>query len=68
VSVSVELAATTTLPKLKLAGNAVSAPGATPVPESGSVSEGLDAFELMVTVPLALPADCGANVTVNAML
>ena len=57
VSVSVELAATTTFPKLKLVGAAVSAPGATPVPDSGNVSEGLDAFELMVTVPLALPVD-----------
>ena len=57
VSVKVELAATTTFPKLKFVGDAVSAPGATPVPDSGKVSEGLDALELMVTVPLALPAD-----------
>jgi len=56
VSVSVELAATTILPKLKLVGDAVNAPGATPVPESGRVREGFDALEVMVTVPLALPA------------
>ena len=68
VSVRVELAATTTLPKLKLVGDAVSAPGATPVPERGSVSEGFDAFDVMVTLPLALPAACGANVTVKVVL
>ena len=68
VSLRVELAATTTLPKLKLAGVAVSAPGATPVPDKDIVSVGFDAFEVMVTVPLALPAACGANVTENVVL
>ena len=68
MSVSVELAATTMLPKLRLVGDAVNAPGATPVPESGSVREGFDPFDVMVTVPLALPTACGANVTVNVVL
>ena len=68
VSVSVELPDRTTFPKLRLAGAEVSAPGAIPVPESGRVREGFDAFDVMVTVPLALPPTCGANVTVNVVL
>jgi len=68
VSVSDELLPRTRLPKLRLAGDAVNAPGATPVPESGNVSEGFDAFDVMVTVPVALPAVCGAKPTLNVVL
>lgn len=56
VSVKVELAAMTTLPKLKLAGVAVNAPGVTPVPDNDIVRVGFDAFDVIVTVPLAAPA------------
>jgi len=68
VSVSDELLPKTRLPKLKLVGDAVNAPGATPVPESGSVSDGFDAFDVMVTVPVAFPAVCGAKPTLNVVL
>src|ERR1700674_5447962 len=59
---------TITLPKLSLVGFDPSAPGATPVPDNGMVSVGLEAFEVIVTLPLTLPADAGVNVTVNAAL
>jgi len=47
----------TTLPNASLDGFSESVPGATPVPVSDMVSVGFDAFEVIVTVPLALPAD-----------
>jgi len=56
-----------TLPKASLVGLSESVPGVTPVPESDIVSVGFDAFELIVTVPLALPVACGAKVTVNVV-
>jgi len=56
-----------TLPKASLDGLSESVPGATPVPVSDIVSVGFDAFELIVTVPLALPVACGANVTVKVV-
>lgn len=59
---------TVTLPKLRLVGFEPSAPGATPVPDKGIVSVGLEAFDVMVTFPLALAAVCGANVTVKVVL
>jgi len=68
VSVSDALLPTSRLPKLKLVGDAVSAPGATPVPESGRVSDGFDAFDVMVTVPVTFPAVCGAKPTLNVVL
>jgi hypothetical protein len=57
--------ATATLPKLRLAGFAVSWPGATPTPESGTVSVGLFASEEMVRLPLAFPADAGVKMALN---
>ena len=66
---AVPLVPTTTLPRLSVLGVAVSCPAAAvPVPDSGIVSVGLDAVEVMVTLPLALAADCGANVTVKLAL
>jgi len=59
---------TVTLPKLRLAGLAPSVPGVTPVPDSGMVRVGFDAFDVRVTLPLALPADDGANETVKVAL
>lgn len=59
---------TCTLPKLRLVGFAPNAPSANPVPDNGSDSVGLGASEVMVTVPLRLPAACGANVAVNVVL
>jgi hypothetical protein len=57
-----------TVPKLRLAGFAPRAPGPTPVPDNAIDSVGLGAFEVIVTVPLALPVACGAKVTVNVVL
>ena len=68
VSESDLLLPTVTPPKLRLAGLAPSAPGVTPVPDRGMVSVGLEALDVMVTLPLALPADDGANETVKVEL
>jgi len=66
---AVPLVPTTTLPKARVVGVTESCPAAVaPVPDSGIVSVGLEAFEVMVTLPLALVADCGANVTVKLAL
>jgi len=56
------------LPKLRLVGFALSAPGVTPVPDTGMVNDGLDPLDAMVTVAAAFPLDLGANVIVNVAL
>ena len=68
VSDRVSLLPTVTLPKPRLVGFDPSAPGAIPVPDKGTVRVGFGAFEVIVTVPLTLPADAGANVTLKAAL
>ena len=57
-----------TLPKLRLAEFDPIWPGETPVPDSAMLSDEFEASEVIVTVPLALPADCGAKLTVNVAL
>ena len=59
---------TVTLPKLRLVGFDPNAPAATPVPVSGMVSVGLDAFEVIVILPLRLAADAGVSVTEKVAL
>jgi hypothetical protein len=59
---------TVTVPKVRLVGFDPNAPGATPVPDNGSNSEGFGASEVIVTVPLALPAARGEKVAVNVVL
>jgi hypothetical protein len=59
---------TVTLPKLRLVGFALRAPGATPVPETGMVSVGFVAVEVTVRLPLTAPAAAGANLTVKVAL
>jgi len=59
---------TATLPKLRLEGFDPRAPTETPVPDSAIVKVGFDPSDVMVTVPLALPPDWGAKVTVNVVL
>ena len=59
---------TVTFPKLRLVGFDPSVPCVTPVPVTGIVRVGLDAVEVMVTLPLALAADSGANATLNVVL
>ena len=47
---------------------AVSVPAAVAVPESETVNDGLEASLVMVSVPVGLPADVGANTTFNDLL
>ena len=68
VSESDPVLPTFTLPKLRLVGFALRAPGATPVPDTPMVRPGLGAVDAMVTVPLAFPLAFGANATVNVVL
>jgi hypothetical protein len=66
---AVPLVPTTTLPRPRVVGVTVSCPAAAvPVPDSGMVSVGLDAFEVIVTLPITVPADAGVNVTVKLAL
>ena len=57
-----------TLPKLRLAGFDPSVPNAAPVPVTGIVSVGFDAFEVIVTLPLTAPEETGENETLNVAL
>jgi hypothetical protein len=68
VSDNVWLLPTCTLPKLRLAAVAVSAPGATPVPDSEMARFGFDALLVMERLPLADPAVVGVNVTLKVAL
>jgi len=57
---------TVTLPIANVVGFTVNCPGAAePVPDKGIVNVGLEAFEVIVTLPLAFPAVVGANFTLN---
>jgi hypothetical protein len=68
--VAVPLVPTTTLPGIvTVVGFAVSVPAAaTAVPVSGIDKLGFEAFDVTVTVPLNVPVDVGAKVTVNDVL
>jgi len=59
---------TVTLPKLRLVGFAPSVPGVTPVPDNGMLNVGFEALDVIVTLPLTLPADDGVNETVKVAL
>src|SRR5271167_715297 len=59
---------TVTLLKLRLVGFDPSPPGAIPVADNGMVRLGFEAFDVTVRLPLAVPADCGVNVTVKVAL
>ena len=65
VSERVSLFPTVTLPKLRLLGFDPSTPGETPLPVSGMVSVGFEAFEVTVTLPVELAAVAGVNVTLK---
>jgi hypothetical protein len=54
--------------KVRLVGDAVRVAGVTAVPLKGIDKLGFEAFEVTVTVPLNVPVDVGANVTVNDVL
>jgi hypothetical protein len=49
-------------------GFAVNVPCVTPVPESGMLKFESEAVEVMLALPLELPADCGAKVTEKVVL
>ena len=59
---------TVTLPKLRLAGLGDSDPAARPVPDNPMLRVGFEAFDVTVTVPVALPAVEGVNVTLKVVL
>ena len=65
VSDRVWLLPTCTLPKLRLVAVAVSDPGVTPVPESGTVKVGFDALLVMKRLALADPPVVGVKVTLK---
>ena len=66
---AVLLVPTTTLPTATGAGETLSCPAAdVPFPLTAIVSVGLDPFDVTVTVPLAVVAVSGANVTLNVAL
>ena len=68
VSGTVCLFPTVSLPKEMLVGFDPNVPTVTPVPDSGIVKVGFDAFEVTVTLPLTAPAEVGANDTLNVAL
>ena len=68
VSDRVWLLPTCTLPKLRLVAVAVSDPGVTPVPESGTVKVGFDALLVTERLPPADPPAVGVNVTLKVAL
>ncbi len=51
-----------------LDGFAVNDPRSTPVPDKGTASVPFEAFDTIETLPLALPADDGAKVTLKLEL
>jgi hypothetical protein len=63
------LVPTTTLPTVMGTGDTLNCPAtAAPVPLKAIVRVGLDPFEVIVTVPLAVVAVSGAKVTLNVAL
>jgi hypothetical protein len=67
-SASVVLLPVVTFPKLRLVGLAVSWPGVLPVPDRGTFSAELDAFDVMARLPLTVLPDVGVNVTLKFTL
>src|SRR5271169_6179444 len=68
VSDKFALLLTWTLPNARLVGFAASAPGVTPVPESGMLKLGFEPLEVMLTLPLAAPLAVGEKSTVKDLL
>lgn len=62
-----ELLPTATLPKLTEVGFALKC-GCVPTPTRSNVSVGFDALLVMVTAPVALPVEVGANFVVNVVV
>ena len=68
VSDSELLFPTSTPPKLRLVGLDDKAPGVTPVPLTAMVRVGLEAFDVIVRLPLAAAAAVGAKLTLKLEL
>jgi len=56
------------LPKLRLAGVALTAPGVAPVPDKPILSVGLEALLPIAKLPFTAPPLVGAKVTLNVVL
>ena len=56
------------LPKLRLAGVALIAPGVAPVPDNPILSVGLEALLPIAKLPFTAPPLVGAKVTLNVVL
>src|SRR5215472_16662985 len=66
VTFCVVLLPTATLPKLTKVGNALNVPaGLAPVPDNCTVLVALVALLIRATLPVKLPATCGAKLTVK---
>jgi hypothetical protein len=61
----VALVPVVTFPKLRLVGLAVSWRGVEPVPDSGTLREELDAFDVIARFPLTALPDVGAKMTLK---
>ena len=59
------VAPTTTFPKFKVAGVTLNWPAEAPVPERGTVTELPEEPRVKDSVPLALPVDAGAKITLK---
>ena len=68
VSVRVFELPATTFPKLRLVGFGVIWPCVTPTPDRGTVSVVLLASDVIVRLPLLLPADAGVNTALKVVL
>jgi hypothetical protein len=67
-SARVDVLPVVTLPKLRLVGLAAIWPGLAPVPDSGTLREGLDAFDVIARFPLTALPDVGAKMTLKLTL
>ena len=56
------------MPKPRLVGFALSAPGATPVPDNATLRLGFDPLDVIDTLPLVAPLLVGANFTLKEVL
>ena len=59
---------TVTVPNARPLGFEVIAPAVAPIPDNGRAALGLEASEVMVTLPVADPETVGANFTLKVVL
>ncbi len=68
VSERLWLLPTVTVPNVRLGAPATIVPAVTAVPDTGTVRLGFDASLVTVSIPLGVPADCGAKATLKDLL